>query len=141
MRVGDDVSFNGDAVKVTELEFGATGDAMSAWVSRDEAEPIKVRYAALKPLANIMPVKTIMLQMPKAGEMVIGRDAQGLLEAGIMIMESKSVLELEMMEGNDTGLSWLPVWVKDGVFVRRKQKPVGFTRVKVHAVIACVCSC
>jgi len=84
IRVDDEASFNGDAVKVVALEYGTEGEAVTAVVSRDGGEPVKVRYSALKPLASPMPVKNVILEKPVVGAFVVGRDQQGLVEAGVV---------------------------------------------------------
>ena len=37
-------------------------------------------------------------------------------------------VEYDAVEANESGLSWLPVWEKDGEAVRRKEQPKGYDR-------------
>ena len=69
------------------------------------------------------------------GEFVLGHDSEGLLEGGQVATVTEGgprgvVLSIAMLEGSDSGLSWLPVWAKGTHFMRRKTPPEGYERLR-----------
>ncbi len=136
LREGDSASFNGNPVKVEELEKVADGEAVTAWVRLlTGGDRFRVRYQALRPLASPMPVKSVILRRPRVGEFVLGHDSEGLLEGGQVATVTEGgprgvVLSIAMLEGSDSGLSWLPVWAKGTHFMRRKTPPEGYERLR-----------
>jgi len=144
IREGDDASFNGNSVTVEELEKVADGGAVTAWVRPTTGgERFRVRYQALRPLASPMPVKAVLLDTPRRGEFVLGHDDEGLMEGGVVDTVTGgaqgALLTVEMLEGSDSGLSWLPLWTNGKQFARRKTAPDGYSRHKKEMKMADVC--
>ena len=144
IREGDDASFNGNSVTVEELEKVADGGAVTAWVRpKTGGERFRVRYQALRPLASPMPVKAVLLDTPRRGEFVLGHDDEGLMEGGVVDTVTGgaqgALLTVEMLEGSDSGLSWLPLWTNGKQFARRKTAPDGYSRHRKEMRMADVC--
>jgi len=138
LKVGDQASFNGNTIEIDSLEEASEGEAVAAWVHAGNGEKFRVRYTALKPMASPMPVKAVILEVPEVGEFIVGFDREGLLEGGI-VTEVKKVhppagvgsmwVTFDVLEGSDSGLSWLPLWTDGGGnYARRKLQPEGWSR-------------
>jgi hypothetical protein len=137
LRAGDAASFNGNVVTIDKLEVASEGEAVTAWVHEEGGKQFRVRYTALRPLASPMPVKAVVLEEPNVGEFVMGMDAEGMLEGGIVESIKTRTggdgsveirMNVEMLEGSDSGLSWLPLWTDGTNYVRKKTNPAGMER-------------
>ena len=53
------------------------------------------------------------------------KDDDGFVIAGVATGCVDSVITVHLYEGNDTGVSWLPLWMEDSIVRRRKVKADG----------------
>ena len=86
----------------------------------------KARYDYLKPVAAQRPVRQMNKTLDvKVGAFVLWKDDQGFVMSGVVVTSADSVLTVQVYEGNDTAVSWLPIWEKEErgetLLFRRKQ--------------------
>ena len=130
IAVGDSVSFAGKAYKVVELH-GEQGYPVTATLGNDAGKEkrIRVRYELLKTQAAALPTKMLPREVisVKTGEFVLWKDENGAVMAGRTEEETDARhWTVHVYEGNDTAVSWLPLW-KDakGDIYRSKVGPTG----------------
>ena len=125
LRIGDKVSYEGKAWTLKAVR-GDGGRPITAELVDDKGMIRKARYDYLKPVAAQRPVRQINKpQSVSAGAFVMWKDDDGFVIAGVATGCVDSVITVHLYEGNDTGVSWLPLWIEDSVVRRRKVKAEG----------------
>ena len=134
LRVGDKVSYEGRAWTLKAVR-GDGGRPITAELIDEKGMIRKARFDYLKPVAAQRPVRQINKpQSVSAGAFVMWKDDDGFVIAGVVTECLDSVLTVHMHEGNDTGVSWLPLWAESGILRRRKVKAESETAHMVQLV-------
>ena len=125
LRVGDKVSYEGVAWTLTKVT-GDGGRAITAELTGRNGMIRKARYDYLKPVAAQRPVRQMNKTLDvKVGAFVLWKDDQGFVMGGVVVACEDSMLSVQVYEGNDTAVSWLPIWEKEErgetLLFRRKQ--------------------
>ena len=100
---------------------GDGGGAVTAELTDGKGVVRKARYDSLKPVAAQRPVRQVNKpQSVSKGVFVLLKDDDGFVLAGVVTGCSETVLTVHLHEGNDTGVSWLPLWEDGDRIFRRK---------------------
>ena len=126
LRVGDEVSIDGQKCEILEVE-GPPGRHAVARVRGSNGKERKVRYDFLRPLAVGRPVHLISSKRAEVGDFVMFKD-EGEVCGAVVVRLSGGASTIHMHEGNEAGRSWLPLWKREsGRITRSRTAPVGST--------------
>ena len=125
LREGEEVSFDGKMVTITGLVKTIAGNH-TAEITYADGRTQNVQYGDLRPLAVGRPLRGLPETDVEEGDFVVEK-VDGEWVGGIARSAGKEV-EYDAVEANKSGLSWLPVWERDGEAVRRKERLKGYDR-------------
>ena len=125
LRKGESVSFDGKKVVITDLVETVAGKH-TAEITYEDGKTRNVQYRDLRPLAVGRPQRSLPETDVEEGDFVVGK-VEGEWIGGV-VSSAGAEVKYDAVEANKSGLSWLPVWEKDGDVVRKMDRPKGYDR-------------
>jgi len=125
LRKGESVSFDGKKVVITGLVETVAGKH-TAEITYEDGKTRNVQYRDLRPLAVGRPQRSLPETNVEKGDFIVGK-VDGEWVGGV-VSSTGAKVKYDAVEANKSGLSWLPVWERDGDLVRKMDQPEGYDR-------------